>query len=521
MRILFSGAALRCRLAILFALILSGCSIITPKPPEDVRERLSKNYPVRTLTGFTEGLACMDQMLVARKVEPIYITAAPIPDYSENRGGAGYAARDMLISAIAEMTRESAAIRYVAFDRQTPDIVALQSVHPKKAALRIPDFFIRGAVTQINNAPYAKQIGDSVNLGKFGEEFQGGSIGNSASITLSSISLDMGMGLVNNYQMLPGVFSANTLSVEKQSSSDEFSISLKKIGAIYSVNENRAEALSMALRGLVEVGLIELFGKLYNVPYWECLAEIGGSSPGKDAARAAYAAMSPDDRATYVASQLIRQQLLPPGTEALQDGQYGVELRKALMQYRMRFNLFGGNEVDFTLFERLWKEERRAPAKLAAAGSTSDIGTSQRDAAPAGAAPAPSPVPAPPLPPATVEPSRPAPQAELIVGSRNTLRLISRERFPGNVASRVKFIALMAKANPEIFPDARHAADQRLPTGTRLRVPAEVSALSASATPLEGKAATPSISPASTPAPNAMKPAPAPDRPLLPAPAGR
>ena len=90
---------------------------------------------------------------MARRVEPVYVTSAPLPDYTENRGAAGYGARDMLISALSEMTKESGAIRFVAFDRSTPDIVALQNSHPQKKELRIPDFFIRGAVTQINTSP--------------------------------------------------------------------------------------------------------------------------------------------------------------------------------------------------------------------------------------------------------------------------------------------------------------------------------------------------------------------------------
>lgn len=346
---------------------LGGCAVNAPQPPEDIRERYSSAYPVRTMTSFTEGLVCMDRMLAANKVEPIYVTAAPIPDYSENRGGAGYAARDMLISAIAEMTRNSAAVRFVAFDRQTPDIVALQSTHPKRGSLRIPDFFIRGAVTQINNTPYSKQIGDSLSIAGKGEHFLGGGLGNSASLTLSSVSLDMAVGLVNNYQMLPGIFSANTFSVEKRSNSDELSISLKRIGAVFSVNENQAEALSLALRGLVEVGAIELFGKLYNLPYWECLAEIGDNAPLREAARVRYAELSAEERTAYVAEQLVKAKLLANEAPLYRNGAYSPQLARAVMQYRMQQNVLGSGVVDYPLFERIFTREQRA-ATLAQAG---------------------------------------------------------------------------------------------------------------------------------------------------------
>lgn len=341
---------------------LSGCAVIAPQAPEDVRERYSSAYPVRTMTSFTEGLVCMDRMFSANKVEPIYVTAAPIPDYSENRGGAGYAARDMLISAIAEMTRNSAAIRFVAFDRQTPDIVALQSTHPKRGSLRIPDFFIRGAVTQINTTPYSKQIGDSLSVAGKGTTFLGGGLGTSASLTMSSVSLDMAVGLVNNYQMLPGIFTANTFSVEKRSNSNELSISLKRIGAVFSVNENQAEALSLALRGLIEVGTIELFGKLYNLPYWECLAEIGDNAPMREMARSRYAELSVEERTAYVATHLVKAKLLPDGVPLFEKGSYTPQLARALMQYRMQHNVLGGGIIDYPLFERIYTREQRAMA---------------------------------------------------------------------------------------------------------------------------------------------------------------
>jgi len=297
----------------------------------------------------------MDRMFLKYKVEPVYMTSAPIPDYSEGRGTAGYGARDMMITALSEMSKESAAIRYVAFDRTTPDIVSMQNAHPKKANLRVPDFFVRGAVTQINTAPYSKQIGDSVNIGTVGA-VQGASAGGSSSVTLQSVSLDVSLGLINNYQMLPGVHSANTFSIEKNSDSNEYSLSFAKIGAIYSVNENEAQTMSLALRGLVEVSAIELFGKLYSLPYWECLAKIGQDAPENIATRQRYDEMSYSERIKYVASQLIRHEVLAAGDPSENSGEPTPAFGHAVMEYRVRSGQLGGVHVDFAVFERLVRD---------------------------------------------------------------------------------------------------------------------------------------------------------------------
>ena len=148
----FSDGAIRKSVVIVVIVFgLLGCASLRKPKVEDAPESYGLGYAVTTATPFSRALVCMDQMMLEREVDPIFITATPIPDYTENRGAAGYGAREMLLSAISRMTEQSTAVRYVAFDRSTPDIVALHNGHPSKAELRVPDFFVRGAVTQINN----------------------------------------------------------------------------------------------------------------------------------------------------------------------------------------------------------------------------------------------------------------------------------------------------------------------------------------------------------------------------------
>lgn len=352
--------------ALLALAIISGCATHRVEAPSDVATKLSTRYPVRTVTSFTPGLACFDQLMLVNKVQPIYVTAATLPDYSEARGTAGYGTRDMLISAISEMSKLSAGIRYVAFDRSTPDIVALQNSHPRKSTLRIPDFFIRGAVTQINSDPYSKQAGYSVNAARLTDQILGAGASSSNSLSLSSISLDLAVGLVNNYQLLPGVFSANTMAVEKRSNSTEYTLGLSKLGLNMNMGENRAQAISQSMRSLVEVGAIELFGKLYDLPYWECLAELGSDDPNAKLAQEAFDSLSAEQRLDNVALRLRELGMLGK-TAAITDaqGKHSKAMRSAIMQYRTKHDLLGGPDIDWALYEKLF-----APVLLAVATPT-------------------------------------------------------------------------------------------------------------------------------------------------------
>ena len=338
-------------------MVSSGCSYREVAPNKEVNERLSQTYPTRNLTGFTQGLRCMDSMFESRQVEPVYVTSAPIPDYTENRGAAGYGARDMLISALSEMTKQSAAIRFVAFDRSTPDVVALQNSHPQKADLRVPDFFIRGAVTQINTSPYSKQRGTSLSIGEVSEDISGGGATTSGSVSLATVSIDLAMGLISNYQLLPGVFSANTFTVGKTGVSDELSISLSKVGGVYRASENESKALSEGLRALIEVGAIELFGKLYGVPYWECLAVIGEERPEVYAAHTRYDQWDRQKIDQYVFNYLQKQGYAKRSAQAYEPGlpdSLTLEFRAAILQVRSELNLFGNPGVDKSLFTEIW-----------------------------------------------------------------------------------------------------------------------------------------------------------------------
>lgn len=351
--------------------MLQACGITAVEYPDDIKEAMPVDTPVRAVTGFTDGLYCMDSMFAQYKVRPIRITAAQIPDFSESRGDAGYGAREMLISAISAMSQKSGALRFVAYDRSTPDIIALQSAHPNKKDFLVPDFFIRGAVTQIDSSPYSRQNGYSISADDIDEkEIQGGQVSNSNSASLKTVSVDLNMGLINNFQLLPGIYSSNALTVEKRSSSDDVSLSIWKLGTIYSLNDSRAEPLSGGLRALMEVGAIEMFGKLYNLPYWECLGALGDDNAIAAEARAAYDGKSKSERIQWVGDELVRQDYLKKGTAYTRDdGELSDEMRAALAHYRVKNDMFGNIMVTFELFKKLYSQHQMAHMAISQPGS--------------------------------------------------------------------------------------------------------------------------------------------------------
>lgn len=72
---------------------------------------------------------------------------------------------------------------------------------------------------------------------------------------------------------------------------------------------------------------------------------------------------------------------------------------------------------------------------------------------------------------------------EQLIERATTLRLLSRQRYPGDSSARVRFIHRVAKANPELFTDVDAAFDQSLAAGARLRLPRNLAPATSRAAP--------------------------------------
>lgn len=64
-----------------------------------------------------------------------------------------------------------------------------------------------------------------------------------------------------------------------------------------------------------------------------------------------------------------------------------------------------------------------------------------------------------------------AAQRSIVLMSSTSLRMLSRQRYPGDSNVRVNFIRRVAAANPDLFASEEAAFDQRLAAGTRLLLP--------------------------------------------------
>jgi hypothetical protein len=259
----------------------------------------------------------------------------------------------MLISTVSQMANRSKALRFVAYGADIKDMLALQSAHPNKKSFRTPDYFIRGGITQHNKKLWSGQGGAGAS-GEFdvkGESLQPlGSF--SGQKGFGTISIDLNVGTISNLQMVPGMTSSNTIAIYTgDSKSETADLSIGNFGLTFSMNENMKRDFNGVYRALIQVGMIELVGRLQKVPYWRCLENAGTIPERSKKLRQQYDEMAktPHELVRYIQEKLMAMSYF----QGPADGKFKDNTKQAIEAYQQHHNLIANGEIDFDMFKLL------------------------------------------------------------------------------------------------------------------------------------------------------------------------
>lgn len=339
----FKMTHLRNGIAALICTSVIGCTPVK----EDVKEELPKllkgpaEAPRRTITNFSNALRCMDALMINYGV---YDVSMLVEDLKDNTKKVKVGAKDMLISAISEMTRRSHAIRLIAFGSDSGNLVSfLASANQNTPYAVVPQYDIRGSISQLDKSVAAKDVAGGINFAKIG-------IGGAKTANASVLALDLAVISTNDYSVIPGVVSKNTIVIFKEGKGTDADASIGKFGVNFSMNLTRSEGDAQALRNLIELATIELVGKLTKTPYWSCL----GIDPTKPEIQNEvydwyYNLVADQQIVTYFQTHLANRSYYAGPI----DGQYNNQLTEAIMNYQRGLGLEPNGNIDQELFEAL------------------------------------------------------------------------------------------------------------------------------------------------------------------------
>lgn len=319
---------------------ISGCANQQVNATNDVRITATpKGAPQRTITNFSNSLRCMDELFERYNISGLAIGAQDIPD-STDIVKAG--TKDMLITALSNMSIKSRAISFVALGYDLEDVARFHQLHPRKN-FKAPDFFIRGAITQVDQGVLETQARGGVALAS------GFSLEASADKIASIVSLDMNMGLVSTLQILPAATSSNSIAVVRRGVGAGLSGTIEKLGLLFQVDFTRSEGLHHATRTLIELGTIELIGRLTQVPYWECL-DIKTTNPlVQQQIKEWFDTFDRDQLITFVQAKLKKLEYY----DGPLSGEDDPTTRDAIARYKAEHGLVANGVADYLLYYQL------------------------------------------------------------------------------------------------------------------------------------------------------------------------
>ncbi len=135
----------------------------------------------------------------------------------------------------------------------------------------MPELVINGSITQFDKG----YISESKNF-DFDLEFGGGRgdtdtrFDHDRSNSLSQIAMDLNIFKYKDRSYISGVATQNKIVISRQRKKNRFGLFLNGSGLGYSKYATIQQSKDEALRILSEYSLIQLLGRLYQVPYWKC-----------------------------------------------------------------------------------------------------------------------------------------------------------------------------------------------------------------------------------------------------------
>jgi Domain of unknown function (DUF4384) len=372
----FCRAASRYRLiavmtALAGALLLSGCAT-----PVDARKDAAfQSYastndrpivrPTRAISSFSDALRCMDHMLREAQLPPTLITSKQIPDFSSK---VPVATKDMIITALSQMSRLSNAFRFVDYEvdiarQDTVQNLTTILLNNNQMQLQRPALYFSGAIAYVDQNVISNRFDAGTSASRL-------DTGYSANRNATIIGLDLQLGDFRTRTIIPGLDSSNEVIIGAGGQGLDLAGRIGDYGVKFNVGRDYAVGTGAATRTLIDLATIELVGKWSRVPYWQCLT-LDQTHPGfQRQMRDWYDEGGAQAQSTLVQSSLISQGYLAAGSEVLASN--NVTMRMALGRFQADNGMVVSGVVDFPTYERALRDF----VSLAPDGNLSRVGWS-------------------------------------------------------------------------------------------------------------------------------------------------
>ena len=329
--------------------------------------------PVRSVSSFSPSLMCMDRLFREAQLPTTLIASKQIPDYS-TRVAVG--TKDMVITALSQMSRLSNAFRYVDYEvdiarQDTVQNLTTILLNNNQIQLQRPALYISGSISFVDQ----NVLNNRLDLGTSSSRLDTG-LSNNRNATI--IGLELHLGEFRSRTLIPGLDSANEVIIGNGGQGLDLAGRIGRYGVQFNVGRDYTQGTGAAVRTLVELATIELVGKWARVPYWQCLTLEQTNPNCQRQMRDWY-----DEGSPLVYNKLVQRSLISQGylvDKGVPIDENNPEFVAALGKFQADSGIVVSGTVDFETYERALRDF----VALDAQGQMVRVGWSPTSASPTG-----------------------------------------------------------------------------------------------------------------------------------------
>lgn len=335
--------------------------------------------PVRSMSSFSDSLMCMDRMFREAQIPTTLVTSKLIPDFSTR---VPVATKDMIITALSQMSRLSNAFRYVDYEvdlarQDTVQNLTTILLNNNQIQLQRPALYFSGSIAFVDQ----NVLNNRFEIGTSASRLE---TGYSRNRNATIIGLELHLGDFRSRTFIPGMDSANEVIIANGGQGLDLAGRIGSYGVQFNVGRDYTQGAGAAVRTLVELATIELVGKWARVPYWQCLTLEQTHPAFQRQLRDWY-----DEGSPLVHNRLVQRSLMTQGYLGVNGAQIdpnSPEFVTALGKFQADNGMVVSGMVDFPTYERAlrnfvalgndgrlvqvgWTPGNASPRASAAAGS--------------------------------------------------------------------------------------------------------------------------------------------------------
>ncbi len=339
-------------LALVCALALSACA--TPYRPDSTDTKFASQLaplnrplvqPTRSFSSYSVALGCMDRLLRDMRIPTTLVTSKNIPDPS---GKVTVATKEMIITALSQMSRTSSAFRYVDYEvdlvrQDTVQNLTTLLIGANQLQIQRPALYVSGAISfaDLNIASNDLDVGTSASRLETGY---------SRNRNGTLIGLELHLGEFRTRTLIPGIDSANEVVISNGGWGLDVAGRIGSYGVQFNMGKEFSQGTSGAARTLVELGIIELVGKWSRVPYWQCLSLDQTHPDFQRTLMDWYREESPEQLSKSVQAILHSRGYLSSKEAS------STELKQAVVRFQADQDIVAHGQIGFELYERLMRD---------------------------------------------------------------------------------------------------------------------------------------------------------------------